>query len=318
MKNEDRITGDYNDFWDSRDYLNKIDSMKAAMLMAHGFNDWNVMTEQSFRFYKAAKDKGLPVQLYYHQGDHGGDPPFKMMNRWFTHYLHGIKNDVEHDSPVQIVREHQYTTTSYDSYPDAKSSDVSFFLKSDKNNSGLLILNKIENQSYDTIIDDYRFKGEKLINIKNEKHRMLYVTPVLEKDIRISGIPRVSIRLSSSKPEVNLTVWLISLPWEKEKGTKIYDNLITRAWADPQNYKSLTKGEPLKSGEFYNVSFNLMPDDQVIRKGKQIGLMIFSSDKEFTLWPNPGTKLIVDPNSVILTLPIVGGLKEFENSVLSK
>lgn len=318
MKNEDRITGDYNDFWDSRDYLNKIDSMKAAMLMAHGFNDWNVMTEQSFRFYKAAKDKGLPVQLYYHQGDHGGDPPFKMMNRWFTHYLHGIKNDVEHDSPVQIVREHQYITTSYDSYPDAKSSDVSFFLKSDKNNSGLLILNKIENHSYDTIIDDYRFKGEKLINIKNEKHRMLYVTPVLEKDIRISGIPRVSIRLSSSKPEVNLTVWLISLPWEKEKGTKIYDNLITRAWADPQNYKSLTKGEPLKSGEFYDVSFNLMPDDQVIRKGKQIGLMIFSSDKEFTLWPNPGTKLIVDPNSVIITLPIVGGLKEFENSVLSK
>ncbi|MGI9191246.1 MAG: CocE/NonD family hydrolase, partial [Chitinophagaceae bacterium] len=86
----DRKTGDYNAFWDARDYLKKIDKMNAAMLMAHGFNDWNVMAEHSYRFYKAAKEKGLPVQLYYHQGGHGGDPSMTMMNRWFTRYLHGI------------------------------------------------------------------------------------------------------------------------------------------------------------------------------------------------------------------------------------
>ena len=59
--------------------------------------------------------------------------------------------------------------------------------------------------------------------------------------------------------------------------------------------------------KFYEMEFELMPDDQIIPRGQQIGLMIFSSDKEFTLWPNPGTELTVDLDGTELTLPIVGG-----------
>jgi len=58
-----------------------------------------------------------------------------------------------------------------------------------------------------------------------------------------------------------------------------------------------------------------MPDDQFISKGQQIGLMIFSSDQEFTLWPTPGTELTIDLNSTSITLPIVGGIEEFESAV---
>ena len=43
----DRVTGDYNDFWAARDYKNQLGKWQAATLMAHGFNDWNVMPEQS-------------------------------------------------------------------------------------------------------------------------------------------------------------------------------------------------------------------------------------------------------------------------------
>jgi len=43
----DRVTGDYNEFWAGRDYLNDLVPMKAATLMAHAFNDWNVMPEHS-------------------------------------------------------------------------------------------------------------------------------------------------------------------------------------------------------------------------------------------------------------------------------
>jgi len=56
MKNGmDRITGDYNEFWAGRDYLNDMKPMKAALLMSHGFNDWNVMPEHSYRIYKVIK-----------------------------------------------------------------------------------------------------------------------------------------------------------------------------------------------------------------------------------------------------------------------
>jgi len=133
MKNGmDRITGDYNNFWAGRDYLNQMKPMKAALLMAHGFNDWNVMPEHSYRISKRAKEMGIPTQIYYHQNGHGGPPPIKMMNRWFTKYLHGIKNGVENDPKAWIVRENdkQQNPTPYEAYPNPKAKEVLFYLKS--------------------------------------------------------------------------------------------------------------------------------------------------------------------------------------------
>ena len=312
---EDRITGDYNDFWETRDYLNRIDNMHCAMLMAHGFNDWNVMPEQSYRFYKAAKEKGLPVQLYYHQYAHGGDPPLKMMNRWFTRYLHGIENDVENDSPVWIVRENKNSPTPYRSFPDSSASNVVLYLEAANNGIGRLSTELVANEKTETFFDDYSIHFSKLHENKNAKHRLLYVSPILEKNIRISGIVKVTLRLTCNKAATNLSVYLITLPWAEGKHVNIYENLITRGWADPQNHSSLRKGEALKPDEFVQISFDLMPDDQVISKGKRIGLMIFSSDQEFTLWPKPGTQLTIDPNSTSITLPIVGGVKEYENAM---
>ena len=115
-------------------------------------------------------------------------------------------------------------------------------------------------------------------------NRLLYVTPVLTEDLHLSGLSNNKIKnLASSKEAVNLSVWLVSLPWKEDNAT-INDNIITRGWADPQNHKSLTESEPLKVQEqFYELSFTLQPDDQIIPSGQQIGLMIFSSDQEFTL-----------------------------------
>jgi X-Pro dipeptidyl-peptidase len=110
-------------------------------------------------------------------------------------------------------------------------------------------------------------------------------------------------------------VWLVSLPWSEKRNAKITDNIITRGWADPQNYKSLIKGEPLNPGKFYKVSFALQPDDQVIPAGKQIGLMIFSSDRDFTLWPKPGTKITVDLDATMLQIPVVGGQEAFKKAL---
>lgn len=104
------------------------------------------------------------------------------------------------------------------------------------------------------------------------------------------------------------------MPWNTDKNAKITDNIITRGWADPQNHSSERKGKPLKPGKFYSMSFPLQPDDQIIPKGQKIALMIFSSDKEFTVWPKPGTKITVDLESTVLKLPVVGGLKALESS----
>ena len=311
MKNGmDRITGDYNDFWAGRDYLNDMEPMKAALLMSHGFNDWNVMPEHSYRIYKKAKEMGLETQIYYHQYGHGGPPPVSMMNKWFTHYLFGVDNGVENEpNKAWIVREDDKmeAPTAYKDYPNPDAKPVTFYLTSGAPKTGSLTTTKAAKQGKETLVDNYSFTGEALAGAEITNHRLLYVTPKLTKDVHISGVPQITVKLASNKPAANLSVWLVSLPWNEGRRAKTTDNIITRGWADPQNYKSLTESKPLKPGKFYEVTFDLQPDDQIIKAGQQIGLMIFSSDKEYTLHPKPGTKLTIDLDGTSLTLPVVGG-----------
>ena len=312
----DRLTGDYNDFWEGRDYLNQMKPMKAALLMAHGFNDWNVMPDHSFRISKKAIEMGIPTQIYYHQDGHGGPPPLKIMNRWFTRYLFGIENDVENDAKAWIVRENdnQKNPTAYEAYPNPEAKSVLLHLYPGAPKNGGLYLNKNKTKTLETLIDDYNFSGANLAKAKNSENRLLYLSPVLKEDVHISGVPKLTIKVASSKKAANLSVWLVSLPWNSSSEAKITDNIITRGWADIQNYKSLRKSSDLIPGKFYKMSFNLEPDDQIIKKGQQIGLMIFSSDPEFTLHPEPGTTLTVDINSTSLNIPVVGGINAIEEA----
>lgn len=318
MKNGmDRITGDYNDFWAGRDYLNQMKPMKAALLMAHGFNDWNVMPEHSYRISKRAKEMGIPTQIYYHQNGHGGPPPMKMMNRWFTRYLHGIENDVENDAKAWIVRENdgrQYPT-AYTDYPNPEATPVVLYIKAGTSSYGRLSLENSSSKGQETFSDNASFSATSLAQSSSSNHRLLYVSDILKEDLHISGLASITIKAASSKPAVNLSVYLVSLPWNKNKGAKITENIITRGWADLQNNSSLSKSSPLIPDKFYKMTFDLQPDDQIIKKGQQIGLMLFSSDSEYTLLPKPGTELTIDLKETMITLPIVGGKSAFKKAI---
>ncbi len=144
------------------------------------------------------------------------------------------------------------------------------------------------------------------------------MTPELREGVHLSGTASVTIKLASSRPAANLSIWVVSLPWKGGRNTKIVNNIITRGWADPQNHRSLTESEPLVPGQFYEMTFDLQPDDQVIPAGQQIGLMIFCSDRDFTLWPKPGTELTIDLDATHLSLPVVGGAEAFAQAIQGK
>lgn len=320
IKGFDRKNGDYNDFWAGRDYLNQLDKLKAATLMAHAFNDWNVQPEHSVRIYEALKKKGVPVQAYFHQGGHGGEPPLRQMNRWFTRYLHGVVNDVENDPKSWIVREgdKRDKPTSYHDYPNPAAQPVTFYLTPGSPEKGGLGIKKADRLGKETLVDNFSFDGSSLAKAEWTRHRLMYTTPILKQPVHLSGTSTIKIRVASNKPAANLSVWMVSLPWNDKKRALITDNIITRGWADPQNHRSLRESEPLKPGQFYDLTFDLQPDDQVIPAGQQIGLMIFSSDREFTLWPDPGTELTVDLNATSVTLPVVGGLGGWQKGLTEK
>ena len=316
LKSIDRVSGDYNAFWEARDYWKQLDNVHAAVLLAHGLNDWNVMPEHSVHLYTEFKKRGVPTQLYLHQGGHGGDPPFEMMNRWFTRYLCDVENGVEDDPRCFVVREGQRTPTAYPDYPNPDAKVVT--LRPSKGGAavGGLALSDgggTPAKLVESLRDDASISGGEMAKAADSKNRLLYATLPLAAPLHTSGTPRVKLRLASSKAAANLSVWLVVLPWTDSRD--INDHLLNRGWADPQNRESLSKSEPLVPGQFYDVAFDLQPDDQVIPAGKRLALMVFSSDKEFTLWPEPGTKLEVDLAGSSLDFPVVGGKEAWEKAV---
>ncbi len=359
---QDRATGDYNDFWAARDLLPYVKNIKAAVLLAHGFNDYNVVPEHSVRIYNEMKARGLPVSIYMHQGGHGGNPPADMVNRWFSHYLYGVDNGVEKDAPVWIVqdaaaqepravaavaaaalaaaaartagdsavpsgagrgrggRAPRVVTppTPFASFPVPGSVPVAFHPEA--GGTGLAELSfTAATAGTDRLVDDVALTGSAYAMASESAHRLLYATPVLRDTVHVSGTPRVTLRIASSAPAANLSVWLVMLPYDSARvGSQSHTGLITRGWADIRNYRSLTKGgnynsklagQPLVPGKFYDLTFDLEPDDEFVPPGKQLAVMVMSSDREFTLWPRAGTQLTVDLAHSSFAIPIVGGRK---------
>ena len=161
-------------------------------------------------------------------------------------------------------------------------------------------------------MDDVSIPGAELAKAAESNHRLLYATNELKTPLHLSGTARIRLKLASNKPAANLSVWLVSLPYTDSKN--INDNIITRGWADPQNRNSLAESKPLVPGEMVELEFDLEPDDQIIPADQKIGLMIFSSDRDFTLWPTAGTELTIDPLATSLDLSIVGGEEAFQKA----
>ncbi|HRI43495.1 MAG TPA: Xaa-Pro dipeptidyl-peptidase [Fimbriimonadaceae bacterium] len=328
-KGRDRRTGDYNAFWAERDLLPYAGKIKCAVLMAHAFNDWNVVPEHSVRISQAIKGK-VPLVQYFHQGGHGGDPPFEMVNKWFTRFLYGVQNGIETGPKAYIVREKdpgtprgpQPTPTPYADYPNPDAAPVILAPSAGGREIGGLATKPAGKQVQEELVDDVTFDAASLAKAAESPNRLIYATSELTAPVHISGTAQVTIRLSSNTPAANLSVYLVLLPWfEGPIGTS---NLITRGWADPQNARSLTaggsyhsmeKGTPLEPGKFVTMTFDLQPDDQFIPAGKRIALMVLSSDRDFTIWPKPGTKLTIDLGETRLRLPVVGGEKAFAQAL---
>jgi X-Pro dipeptidyl-peptidase len=315
---QDRVTGDYNDLWEERSYLKDVTNIKAATLIWHGFNDWNVMPQQAVQLYDALKQQGTPSQVYFHQGGHSSPAAGAMpiLNRWFTRYLWGHENGVEDDPRAWIVREGQSTAnpTGYDNYPNPAMQEVTLTLQEGgATTGGLTSLAKPDNV-VETVVDagNTACNAGWLATQAQSNQRLLYTTPVLSDDLHISGVPSVTVRLAASKERANLSAALVRLPWTSATGCTsstrgTNTGIVTRGWADPANRNSLTSEELLEPGEFVDVTFTMQGTDKVVRQGERLGLMIFSTDNEFTIRPQPGTLLDVDLAETTLQLPVVGG-----------
>ncbi len=332
----DRAHGDFSEFWRVRDQTQYIGNVHAAVLFAHGFNDWNVMPDNTIRMWEALKKINPKAKIYMSQGGHGAPPPADIQNEWWAHYLYGVNNGVDTLPRAMIVQSDANIPTGggrgaqpypkfYADYPIPGTLPVTAHLLKGGSDVGALSLDAAKGQGVETLTDDWHVTPAAMALASSSPNRLLYALPALKDSIHMSGFSVVTLKLAVSKPAANLSVYLVTLPYDSSRiGSAGQVGIVTRGWADPQNYQSLTgsgdfvsekPGAPLMPGKFYTLTFPLQPDDQIIKPGQQLALMILSSDNGFTLHPTPGTQLIVDLDGSSITMPVLGGKAVLEKAL---
>ncbi len=132
-------------------------------------------------------------------------------------------------------------------------------------------------------------------------NRLVYLTSALRRAAHLSGTSVVDLRMAIvNRSAANITAVLVDYGPAGEAPV-----MVTRGWLDPQNRAGSSFSLPVRPGREYSLRFDLQPDDYVFAAGHRIGLVVVSTDHDYTLRPAPGTELTVRPASSTLTLPLV-------------
>jgi X-Pro dipeptidyl-peptidase len=319
---QDRVTGDYSKYWADRDYRDASD-VKASVFVVHGLNDWNVKTENFAGWWDELAREDVPRKIWLHQGGHGGPGSnasvtlpsgqtwtYKQTeNRWFDFWLWNVRNGVM-DEPTAVVQREDRNYTTYANWPDNAAKDVAVrFAATDASGTGTLTTGKAPKGKVEQgFVDEGRTISPATLMSGPETaspNRLAYLSPALAENVRISGRPEMRLRMAiENKPDANLTTYLVDYG---PAGSTAAPTVVTRGWMDPQKRKYASRTEKLKQGKMYDFRWTLEPKDYIFQAGHRIGVVVFSSDQEYTLLPLGGTQLKVAPNDSELHLPVVGG-----------
>jgi X-Pro dipeptidyl-peptidase len=305
---QDRLTGDYNEFWADRDYVLDAGNVDAAVLVTHGLTDWNVKPRNASRWLESLVEHDVPRKVWLMRGAHI-DPIrqdemredwLDLLNRWWAHWLHGEDNGVM-DDPIATVQRERGSLRTYPDWPDPRAAPVSLRFSRDGSTIGGLGFVRTSDPIEDTLVDNSNVPPSYLATAPQSKHRLAYRTNPLRNPLRLSGTGRADLRLSIDSSAAIVSVALVRYPADGEP------THVSRSWADPQNRESLEQSLPIEPHEDYRIAFDLQPVDTALQPGDRLGVLIYSSDFDFTKRPpsTPAIELTTPRSSV--SLPIVGG-----------
>lgn len=333
ITDEDRVSANYNKFWDERNYLNLIQKIKASVLIIHGINDWNVKTNQCIPFFKSLEKQGLPVKMILHQGDHTyiyklkGIKMLDYIHKWLDHYLYNLENDIEKEPNVLVESNlNQESWLASDTWPPKHTQNVVFPIHSNKNasNSIVTFVDNLSKTIYKPEKDNSdEWLTQLVLSDEDEcKNKIKYIGNIYkDEEIRISGTIEVSFEAALNRNTGILSAMLVDVGLEKRLTTNqtILDNgeftfdiekdpsqykVISRGWMNAQNRLCNWEKEELIPNTFYKYFFKMLPTDYTIGKGHKIALILYGIDPQATQRPSVETIVKIKEKTINATVPV--------------
>lgn len=330
---------DYNKFWLDRDYRKDAANFRAAVLVVHGWQDYNVKQDEGLSMYQAIPVEerdpvtgevikpGVPFKrLWMTQGAHGdgsGAGYQQLLDRFWDHTLKGVNNGVDRDPlPVSTLgrtvtgANAEYTKES--AWPPPGTSSVDLFLhRKFIENSGLpvredgTLTTTPGNDGSWTWVDTGTSTEEiSLADPTNEPghgyYSLYYKTAPLAQNVRLAGSAILDAWVHTTAPGSTLTPLLV----EVTPGGTLH--LVERGFLNLDYRNGLTQADPMAPNSWGRGRVTFLPQDYTFTAGSRIGLIVQSSN---TVWALPGAAGAVniangkingtDATNSFLSLPLV-------------
>lgn len=227
----DRGTGNYNAFWDRRNYRKDIKEIKAAVMMVHGLNDTNVKPSNVKALYDALQDLPVESKLILHQGQHIYINAFQsldfseMANLWLANKLWDVANQADQVLPKVLVQDNAQPETwnAYDHWTAGQALtlhlDEHSLIDSDVHVAKEVIFNDHhDDDTYQVWCKDpAKWQAALFADPGHFSHR--FTSQPVKQDLLLRGTPRVSLSVASSSDHGLLSAELIDLGHDRRLTT---------------------------------------------------------------------------------------------------
>lgn len=230
---QDRTSGNYNSFWDARNYLKNVKNIKADIVMVHGLNDWNVKPRNVYQLWNALKELPIKQKLILHQGQHIYINSFRsldftdMMNLWLSYKLYSVPNNAAEVLPDVLVQDNLQAET-WQSYQDWDSNETVQNLllqqhelvpeNSELQDGASNFQDHLNEEDFSLYSANHSLWKEHLLQVENsplKNNRLIFKSAIFDEEMLLRGTPEVTVNVSTNKDHGLLSFMLVDYGNEK-------------------------------------------------------------------------------------------------------
>jgi X-Pro dipeptidyl-peptidase len=285
---------DYDGFWRARDYRRHAADFRAAVLLAHGWQDYNVKQEETTELFRqlpvdrpgTEAVEGVPFKLMYlTQGSHSGgtDGPLwdGLLSRFLAHTLKGEHNGIRAEGPVITQGASSTGPRPFRvaaDYPLPATRATTLWLRgATQQDSGRLATRPRRGRDVATYVETGTSTEE-----LPARSGLGYLSAPLERPTRIVGSAVLDTWVRVSSATMHLTPVLLDVAPDGTTRT------IERGFQHVDYRDGLATADPV-TGRWVRVRVRLLPQDYTVAAGHRIGLSVQSSNTVWAVPGNPGT-----------------------------
>lgn len=323
----DRQTGDYNQFWQDRNYLPQADKVQATCVFTHGSQDWNVKPLHVYQMFQALPE-GLDKHLFFHNGAH------VYMNAWQSIDFRESINALLSKKVLGLPSNYQLPAIIWQD----NSKEQSWQVLEDFDHQEQLVLPlgqgqvRIQNHYNEEAFTAYsKAYPAFLKDLYEGKAQAQIIDLPIKKDLLLKGRPQLKLLLRSSSNKGLLSAQLLDFGSKKRHqplpaplASRKVDNgryfmlenlvelpfkeaayrLLSKAYLNLQNRQGLLEIQPVEANEWMELTLDMQPSIYQLRAGDRLRLALHTTDFEVTIRDNSNYYLEIDLDQSSLSLPI--------------